>query len=76
MGNAVAVKIVRLVIENYGTHAVLVSNGPDAMPLADGLRKAEAEAQMMFPLRHPNIVAFYGIAVSKSSYEVGQQLSK
>jgi serine/threonine protein kinase len=70
MGNAVAVKIVRLVIENYGTQAILVSNGPDAMPLADGLHKAEAEAQMMFPLRHPNIVAFYGIAVSKSSYEI------
>jgi serine/threonine protein kinase len=39
-------------------------------PLNEQLQEAQAEAQMLQPLRHPNIVVFYGVAIEYASVEV------
>jgi serine/threonine protein kinase len=41
-----------------------------AIPLNERLEDAQAEAQTLQPLHHPNIVVFYGVAIEYSSVEV------
>jgi serine/threonine protein kinase len=54
MGNDVALKI------------ETVSQFPVEIPIQQKLKAAQAEAQMLLPLRHPNVVTLYGLSILRN----------
>jgi hypothetical protein len=61
MGNDVALKI------------EVVSRFPMELPIEEKLQTAQAEAQLLMPLRHPNVVTLYGISIVHQADDIQVQ---